>query len=126
VFTIPIAHSPREGRTMYLAMFSVVTGMAFFASSTAGGFLAQSWSDIHWTVGPQTVVNYHLLFALSALMRAMAAVFFMTFHEAEGKPLPIMVHFMGDAVLEQLSRGRRILSWLRLRDPDDSESSDGA
>jgi MFS family permease len=125
VFTLPIASSPREGRTMYLAMFSVVTGVAFFTSSTAGGILAESWSHVHWSMGKQTVVNYHLLFALSSLLRAMAAVFFMTFHEPQGKPLPIMVHFMGDAVLGQLSHGRRILTWLRLRDADDSGSSDG-
>jgi len=124
VFTIPIAHSPREGRTIYLAMFSVVTGLAFFISSTAGGILAESWSRIHWTVGPQTIVNYHLLFVLSALMRAGAAIFFMTFHEPQGKPLPIMVHFMGDAVLGQLSHGRRLLSWLRLRDGDTPPSGD--
>lgn len=126
VFTIPIANSPREGRTMYLAMFSVVTGIAFFASSTAGGILAESWSHVHWTMGKQTLVNYHLLFAISSLLRGMAAVFFMTFHEPQGKGLPIMVHFMGDAVLGQLSQGRRILSWLRRRDADDRGSPDGA
>lgn len=116
VFTIPIANSPREGRTIYLAAFSVVIGVAFFISSLAGGFLAESWSHIHWPVGKQTVVNYHLLFALSGIMRLLAAFLFTTFHEPREKGLQTMVQFMSDAVLAQLSNGRRMLPWFHRRE----------
>lgn len=112
VFNIPIAASPREGRTMYLAAFSVVSGGAFFVASLAGGILAESWSGIHWHLGRQIVVNYHLLFAASALLRFIGAILFMRVHEPREAGLPVVVHHMSDAVLGQLSHGRRILAWI--------------
>lgn len=112
VFNIPIAASPREGRTMYLAAFSVVSGGAFFVASLAGGVLAQSWSELRWHLGRQIVVNYHLLFALSALLRFIGAILFMRVHEPRETGLPVVVHHMSDAVLGQLSHGRRILAWI--------------
>jgi len=108
VFNIPMANSPRDGRTIYLAMFSVVTGIGYFVSSVLGGILAQQWSGIHWQVGPQTIVNYHILFALSSLLRLLAAAFFTTFHEPQEKRIPIMIQFMGYSVLKWLSVGRQI------------------
>ena len=112
-FTIPIANSPKEGRTIYLAMFSVITGVGFFAASLIGGILAEHWGSIHWSVGPQTVVNYHILFAISGVLRLAAALLIMSFHEPAAARLPIMVQFMGDAVVRRLSVARHIFPWLR-------------
>jgi len=112
-FNIPIANSPREGRTMYLAMFAVITGLGFFLASIAGGIIAQLLSSVHWHIGPQTIVNYHILFAISGIVRLLAALLVMTFHEPTEKGLPIMVQFMGYAVLKWLSVGRQIHPWYR-------------
>jgi MFS family permease len=112
VFNIPIAASPREGRTMFLAAFSVVSGAAFFVASLAGGVLAESWSEVHWHMGRQIIVNYHLLFALSALLRLVGVILFMRVREPRGTGLPVVVHHMSDAVLGQLPHGRRILAWI--------------
>lgn len=108
-FNIPIANSPRQGRTMYLAMFSVVTGMAYFVSSLLGGILAESWSHIHWPIMGQIIVNYHILFAISAILRLTAAFLIMTFHEPKEKGFPVMIQFMGYSILKWLSVGRQIL-----------------
>jgi len=110
-FNIPIANSPREGRTMYLAAFAVVSGLAFFASSLAGGVLAQTWIHFHWQVGPQTFINYHILFAISGLFRLLAALLIRHFHEPVEKDLPTMLQFMGGAFLRLLSFGRLQLPW---------------
>jgi MFS family permease len=107
-FTVPIANSPRRARTTYLAVFSVVTGIAFFVASLAGGTLAETWRFVHWQVGKQTIVNYQLLFAISAVLRLAAASLVLTFHEPGEKKLPVMVQFMGYSMLKRLSVGRQI------------------
>ena len=113
-FNVPIANSPKRNRTIYLAIFSVVTGIAFFAASLMGGWLAERWSDIHWQLGPQTVVNYHLLFAISSGLRLLSALLFLSFHEPKEKGIPIMIQFVGSAVLKRMSGGRQIFpGWLR-------------
>jgi MFS family permease len=110
-FNIPIANSPREGRTMYLAAFAVVSGVAFFMSSLAGGVLAQSWNRFHWQVGAQTFINYHILFAISGLFRFLAALLIRHFHEPVEKDMPTMLQFMGGAFLRLVSFGRLQLPW---------------
>ncbi|MDD4051282.1 MAG: MFS transporter [candidate division Zixibacteria bacterium] len=124
VFNIPITASPREGRTMYLAAFSVVSGAAFFVASLAGGVLAENWSGLHWHLGRQIVVNYHLLFAVSALLRFVGAILFMRVHEPRETGLPVVVHHMSDAVLGQLSHGRRILAWIWHKETNAADAVD--
>ena len=111
-FNIPIANSPKEGRAIYLAMFSVVTGLAFFAASLMGGALAQTWHHIHWHLGKQTIVNYHLLFGVSCVLRLLAAFMALSFHEPKEKEIPLMIQTMGYAVLRRLSVGRQLFPWI--------------
>lgn len=110
-FTIPIANSPRNTRTTYLAVFSVVTGAAFFLASLTGGLIAQSLSPVHWHVGGQIFINYHFLFIISAALRLIAAFMVLTFHEPKEARIPVMIQFMGYAVLKRLSVGRQIFPW---------------
>lgn len=107
-FNIPIANSPKEHRIMHLAMFSVITGIGFFVASIAGGLLAEAMSHVRWEIGPQTIVNYHILFAVSALLRFGAAALITTFHEPHEGAVPVMVQFMGYSVIKRLSAGRQI------------------
>lgn len=110
-FNIPLANSPKQNRSSYLALFNVATGLAFFAASTIGGILTESWSGIAWKAGPQTIVNYHIIFVVSAVLRLISAGLITTFHEAKEKSVPIMMQFMGYAMLKRLSVGRQLLSW---------------
>jgi len=107
-FTIPIANSPKEHRTSYLAMFSVVTGLGFFAASVTGGIMAVQMYSIQWYVGSVELINYHVLFLISSLLRMGAAALMLTFHEPREKSVPVMINFMGYAVLKRLSVGRQI------------------
>ncbi len=126
-FNVPIANSPRTRRTVYLAAFSVVTGFAFFAASIIGGAFAEWLSGFQWPIGWQVIVNYHFLFAISAGLRILAALLFLTFHEPKEKGIPVMVQFMGYAVLKRISLGRQIfpdlLRFSHIADP--SARSDG-
>ncbi len=73
-FNIPLALSPNKNRTVYLATFAVASGMGFFISSLIGGALAEHWGDIRFVLGPQVIVNYHILFIISAIIRGIGAI----------------------------------------------------
>lgn len=107
-FNIPIANSPARHRSQYLAMFNVATGMAFFLASIGGGLLAEWWQDFTLQVGQQVLVNYHLLFVLSSVLRLIAAALLLTFHETSEKSVPVLMQFMGYGVLKRISVGRQL------------------
>jgi MFS family permease len=123
-FNVPIANSPRERRIIYVAMFAVVSGLAFFGASIAGGALAERWGFVQWHIGPQTIVNYHLLFILSSALRIVSSFLFITFREPAERPLPVMVQFMGYAILKQLSAGLQIFPSGIRRSEDDRIDDD--
>jgi MFS family permease len=107
-FNIPIVHSPKSERTVYLAMFAMLCGLGFFISSLLGGILAESWNHIRWTLGPQTIVNYHILFAVSSLLRLVAAAYILTFRESGDKAIPAMIGYIGSSVMKWFSDGQQI------------------
>ena len=109
-FTAPIDESPRRERALYLAWFAVVTGLAFFTASLIGGLAAEAMAGLALQVGPQTIVNYHVIFVLSAVLRLAAAGLMVAFKEPAQVGLPVMVQMMGYAVLKRMPLGRQILS----------------
>jgi MFS family permease len=124
LFNIPIASSPKDGRTLYLAVFSVVSGVGFFVASLLGGMLAESWSDIHWMIGGQQIINYHLLFGLSGVLRLLAAFMFASLRESHATRFPIMMQFMGYSFLKWFSLGRQIFPRAVRRDQPDDDNND--
>ncbi len=108
-FNMPIAYSPKEDRVIYLAVFSVLTGLGFFTASIIGGLLAHTWVNVNYHFGSFNIINYHLLFALSGLLRFLAAIWISSLKEPGSKGIPIMMQFMGYSVLRRLAIGRQIL-----------------
>lgn len=108
-FTIPIANSPAEKRTSYLSILSMITGLGFFIASLSGGIILEMLSGIKFPLYQLMIINYHLIFALSGILRIASAFLFLSFHEPNEKALPLMVNFMGYSVLKRLSIGRQIL-----------------
>lgn len=108
-FNMPIAYSPREDRIIYLGVFSVLTGLGFFIASILGGLLAHTWVNFKFHIGSQAIINYHLLFVLSGVLRLLAAAWISSLKEPGSKGIPIMVQFMGYSVLRRLAIGRQIL-----------------
>ena len=108
-FTLPLDRSPKANRTVYLSVFATTTGLAFFTASILGGSIAEYFAD--WSTGITSFVfiNYHLLFFISAILRIATAILITLFHEPSEVKLPIVVQFMGYAVLKRMSTGRQIL-----------------
>lgn len=107
-FTMPLDHSPRINRTIYLAMFATVTGLAFFGASIVAGYAAESLANWHMTLAGLTLVNYHVIFVVSAVLRFGTASLIAAYHEQAEVRLPVVVQLMGYAVLKRFSIGRQL------------------
>jgi MFS family permease len=111
IFNIPIVNSPKDKRIVYLAMFSVVTGLGFFIASFIGGVLAEYLGHVSWLIGKHAGVNYQILFTASAVLRFTAAFLTLRLKEPQEKRIPIMIQFMGYSILKRLSVGRQLFPW---------------
>ncbi len=120
-FTIPLDKSPRERRPAYLAMFAVITGIAFFIGSVLAGFIADVYDDLAFVVGAQTIVNYHILFVISAVMRMLTAGLLASLRSPAEIRLPVMIQLMGYAVLKRMSISRQIVPFAVEDAVDDDE-----
>lgn len=102
-FNVPMTASPRIGRPYFLALFAIVTGIGFFIASILGGYIAQFLSNWHWHLDGITLINLHLIFALSAIGRLMSAFILLKVREPREKGMMVMVQFMGYNLLKRLS-----------------------
>jgi MFS family permease len=103
-FNIPMTISPQRNRTIYLAMFAVISGIGFFIASLVGGYLAESWAHVRWTWGKQTIVNYHVLFVISTLIRGVAAALAMKITEPLYAESPGIVQLITDRFVRRNGR----------------------
>jgi MFS family permease len=104
-FNMPIVLSPRENRSFYLAVYSVATGMTIFTASTVAGLVADSLSGMKFTVNSFKLVNYHIIFLISAVIRLSSLVFVRNVEETRDVGVPVLLQFMGRAAAHKLSSG---------------------
>jgi MFS family permease len=97
LFNLVLGTAPAEERQGFLATQGVLIGIAHFAAATAGGLLAQAWVGFTWPVGPVTLVNYHLLFGLSALARLALLPLAIGLHEPRAVPVRALISGMVEA-----------------------------
>lgn len=107
-FTLPLDRSTSANRTVYLSVFAAVTGLAFFTASIIAGYTAEIFSDWSQTLIGITLVNYHILFIGSAVVRLLTAGLMAAFHEPAEMRLPVVIQLMGYAVLKRISIGRQV------------------
>jgi len=107
-FTLPLDRSPRNDRTLFLSVFAAVTGLAFFSASILAGLAAENLSGWSYTIFDHKLVNYHVLFVCSALVRLLTAGLISAFHEPSEVRLPVVIQLMGYAVLKRMSLGRQV------------------
>ena len=101
-FNLPMATSPRENRSYYLAMHGIVTGLAIFAASTTAGAIAQAIRGFEFSVGPVHLVNYHVLFFASGLIRLSSLLFARRIEETGDIGVIEMVHLIRGAVRQRV------------------------
>ena len=69
-----IKNSPRENRTMFIAAGTGFAGIVGGAASIVAGAAIAASSDWSWTFRGVDYVNFHVLFAISMVLRLMCAV----------------------------------------------------
>ena len=98
-FDLSIAVSPRRGRPFYLAAFAAAGGLGFAVSSTLAGLLAWALSTPLHALG-SSWSEMHVLFLLSAIGRAGAAILAVRIDEPAARGVPELVR----ALLSILAR----------------------
>ncbi len=107
-FTLPLERSPKADRTVYLSVFATVTGLAFFAASVVAGYVAEFLDGWSYAITGLTILNYHVLFVGSALLRLFTVGLVASFDEPAEIRLPVVIQLMGYAVLKHMSIGRQL------------------
>ncbi|KPL00001.1 MAG: hypothetical protein AMJ90_08985 [candidate division Zixibacteria bacterium SM23_73_2] len=91
IFTIVLQISPQKGKPYFLAATSFVNGLFTFLASFFGGLIANHLSGFRWEIYGQTLVNFHVLFLLSALARLLGLFFLNKIVEPKSKPVTRIV-----------------------------------
>ncbi len=103
-FNLVLATAPERNRTAYLAMQSLTTGLAIFIASLAGGLLADLFKGFRWVLLGQTIINFHLLFALSSVLRISLLPMAMKLKEDRAQSVGKLLDMVGDKSSQRFSQ----------------------
>ena len=96
-FNILIKLTPQQGRSVYLALFAAITGLAGAVAPIVGGSLSKMLSGINFTVFAYTVSNLHFIFLISAALQALTIFFILKVKEpAAATPVAVIMQLKND------------------------------
>jgi MFS family permease len=102
-FNLLLVTAPEENRTAYLAVQSMATGIAIFAASLVGGWLANSLSGFRLVVLGQTIINFHLLFVFSSICRISLLPLAIRLKEERAQSMGTLIEMVGDKTSQRFS-----------------------
>jgi MFS family permease len=114
IFTIVLQISPREGRPYFLASTYFVNGFFTFLASFIGGIIANQLSGFRWQIHGQILVNFHILFFLSALGRLWGLYVLGKIVEPKSKPVTQMVSDLGYYFGNKIPGGTKV--WKKMEE----------
>ncbi len=95
-FNLVLGSAPAANRSSYLAVQSLLAGVSMALAAVIGGALAHAMGAWTWKIGPQTLVNFHVLFALSAVGRIAMLPLALRLREDQARPFDELVQIVGD------------------------------
>lgn len=96
-FNILIKLSPQRGRSIYLALFAAITGLAGAIAPIVGGFLVRRLSTLHLAVAGHPIIPLDLLFLLSSAVQLVALVFLAGVREeSAATPMAVILQLRND------------------------------
>ncbi|MRR10840.1 MFS transporter, partial [bacterium] len=104
-FNLLLATAPEQNRTAYFAVQSVAAGAAVFVASLLGGWAATQLAGFRVVVLGQTLINFHLLFALSSLCRILLLPLAFRLREERAQPEAALLGLVGDKVFQRFNSG---------------------
>ncbi len=99
---------PGKGRTGFLAVYSALTGLMSFFAMIGGGALAQVFSRVQFSIFGYTIINYHLLFALTFIFRISVYPLINRLEEPEAKSVSAMVGKIFLTINRHIGLGRSV------------------
>jgi|GEM_PF-6848206 len=101
----------------YFGVQNVAPAVVTAAGSLLGGWLASALHDFKWVVFGQTLLNYHLIFALSVAGRLALIPLVRRIPEEKAHPVGVLLGMVRDkihyAVGEGLENGIAVIRRLR-------------
>lgn len=91
MFNMVFYSLPDKGQSMFLAVHSALTGVTNFAAMIIGGWIAQSLSSIRFVFLGKEIINYHILFGLTLVLRLAAIPLLKKMQEPEAKSMGVMI-----------------------------------
>jgi MFS family permease len=104
-FNIILASAPEEDRTAYLGAQNVAVGVSAFAAALVGGIVAAALANVSLRAGPLTLINFHLLFAASALLRLVLIPVALGLREERAGSVAAVLDFVGDEISQRFAKG---------------------
>ncbi len=108
LFNLVLATAPEENRTAYLGMQSLAVGISTFAASILGGLAATLLGNFHLDILGLGIVNFHVLFVLSAAARIALVPIALGLREERARPFGVLLGLAGDQVSQRFSQGWQI------------------
>lgn len=104
-FNLHLQTAPRENRQAYLAAISVVIGITGFLASLLGGLIATACAGFHATLLGFPLVNYHIIFVLSAAGRLALLPLVRHLHEERSHPVAAVITATVQTIAATLNDG---------------------
>jgi MFS family permease len=106
-FNLLLISAPEGDRQPYLAVQNVATGLSVFLASLAGGALAKWMGGVHVRFLGLDLVNFHLLFALSSLLRLAILPLALRLPEERAGSVGALLDLMGNKASQAFSESLR-------------------
>jgi MFS family permease len=104
-FNLVLATAPEENRTAYLGVQTMLIGVATFAASLLGGIVARALGDVHIRVLGLSLINFHLIFIASAVLRIALLPLALRLREQRAQTVGALLGLVGDQVSQRFMQG---------------------
>ena len=96
-FNIVIKLSPTQGRSVYLALYAAITGLAGGIAPIIGGMITHASKDFQLTLFSYTISNLQLVFMLSMGIQILAFLFIWRIYEPKvSSPMAVIMQLKND------------------------------
>ncbi len=96
-FNIMIKLSPEKGKSMYLALFAAITGLAGAIAPIVGSIISKLFENINYTFFTYPITNLHFLFIVSAILQLITIFFIIKVKEpAASTPVAVVMQLKND------------------------------
>jgi MFS family permease len=106
---LPFSFSPKQGRSYYLGVLHITSGITFFISSVLAGVLAEHLFGLDTYIGGLHIIHYHVLFIASSIFRLASGLMLIRVKESKDKGVLYTISLTSNIVYTKLMAATRIV-----------------